>query len=292
MNWQIDKEHEGLSIRDYLRQEHAFSRRILKAVIYEGGSIKVNGQERTLAYRLMTADNLLVDFPPERIGSHMQPENMNLDILYEDDAVIVLNKPAGRASIPSLHHPTGTIANGLLQYYDETGITSTVHIVTRLDRDTSGLMLIAKNRYSHSILSSSQRAGEVERDYMAIAEGIVHPEFGTIDAPIGRKPDSIIERVVDPDGQPAVTHYQNKRKTATHTLLHIRLETGRTHQIRVHLAHIGYPLAGDDLYGGSLDIIKRHALHCAAIRFIHPFTKEWMSFEAVMPTDMCSMIEP
>ncbi|HLR61651.1 MAG TPA: RluA family pseudouridine synthase [Lentibacillus sp.] len=286
MKWTITQQHEGVMIRSYLQQKHKFSKRMIKHIIHGGGAIKVNGTNRTVKYELNAGDVVAVTFPEERKGAMMIPEKMPLDILYEDDAVLVINKPPGRAVIPSYVHTSGTIANGVLAHYEEQGLSYTFHPVTRLDRDTSGVMLIAKHRWSHSLLSDAQKNGMISRAYYAIIEGHLQQKTGTIDAPIGRKEGSIIERTVTTRGKHAVTHYTVLNEFSHHTLVHVRLETGRTHQIRVHCSHAGYPLAGDDLYGGVTDHIDRQALHCHKLSFEHPITGEQMCFSVKMPDDM------
>src|SRR5699024_6209081 len=191
-----------------------------------------------------TDDQLEIYFPPEKKGYYMEAEDLPLDIVYEDPYIIIINKDPGMITIPSPHNPSGTVANGLLFYYEQNDINYTVHVVTRLDRNTSGLLLIAKNRYVHSLFSKSLAKGKVKRQYKAIVEGQLEPKKGTISANIGRKKDSIIERAVIKDGKNAVTHYEVQDQTKEHTLVNIALETGRTHQIRVHFSYIGHPLAG------------------------------------------------
>lgn len=290
MKWMIKREHDGLMIREYLQQVQGFSRRILKAVKYDGGEILVNEMPQMVRFRLAAGDNLQVQFPPEIIGPTMKPEVMPLVIVYEDDAIIVIEKQAGIATIPSMNHSSGSIANGLLAYYQQNNIPFTVHIVTRLDRDTSGLMLIAKHRYSHSLLARSQKAGGVKRQYQAIVEGKLPERLGMINKPIGRKDGSIIERRVTETGKQAITHYQVIQESVDHSLLDVTLETGRTHQIRVHFADMGHPLAGDNLYGGLSNHMKRQALHCHRIEFEHPFTKQVLKFESEIPEDMDRLI--
>ncbi|WP_404821800.1 RluA family pseudouridine synthase [Oceanobacillus halotolerans] len=291
VEWTIKKEHEGFMIRDYLQQIHGFSRRMIKAIKFDGGNILVNGSPQTVRYILQTGDCLTIEFPNELKGATMEPIEMELSIVYEDDNVIVLNKPAHIATVPPLHHPRISIANGLLHYYKQKAIPYTVHVVTRLDRNTSGLLLVAKHRYSHSLLAASQKKGEVKRHYQAIVEGHLAKPKGTIDLPIGRKEDSIIERRVDPAGKHAITHYEVLKEIGELSLVRVKLETGRTHQIRVHFAHLNHPLAGDDLYGGSIERIDRHALHCDRLAFIHPKTKELLEFEVLMPEDMQCLID-
>ncbi|RDW18281.1 RNA pseudouridine synthase [Oceanobacillus arenosus] len=289
MNWVITKEHHGMIIRDFLQMNQAFSRRMLTTV-KKDERILVNGTPQTVRFCLTEGDYLEVHLPKETIGDNMVPEEMELEIVYEDDALIVLNKPAGIATIPSRHHPTGTIANGVLAYYAKNKIPYTIHVVTRLDRDTSGLLLIAKDRYSHSLLSTSQKQGKVKRKYQAIVSGHLEQKNGTIDAPIERKEGSIIERAVIETGKRAVTHYSVLKEYVDASLVEMELETGRTHQIRVHLSHINHPLLGDDLYGGSIDRIKRQALHCVEVSCEHPFTKEIIRLRSTPPDDMLDII--
>jgi len=291
MEWEIAEKSAGLSIRHFLKEEKSFSRRILKSIINDGGAVELNGRCVKLNERLNIGDNLVVKFPKEEKSSHMKPENISLDIIYEDEFLLVVNKPAEMATIPSYHHPSGTLANAILAYYEKKCIPYTVHIVTRLDRGTSGLVLIAKHRYSHSLLSSLQKKGEIKRKYQAIMTGILSTDTGIITKRIGRKDGSIIERTVREDGREAITHYKTIKKTINHTFVDIELETGRTHQIRVHFSSIGHPLAGDDLYGGSKDLIKRQALHCNHISFLHPFRQKSMSFSSSIPKDMEMLLD-
>ena len=290
MEWKISLEYQGLTIREYLQTIHSFSKRFIIAIKFDGGRITVNGQQETVRYQLAVGDLLVIQFPPEKKGNYMTPEEMPLTIFYEDSDIIILDKPAGIATIPSPHIQTGTVANGLLAYYARKDIPYTIHTVTRLDRGTSGLLLIAKHRYSHSLLATSQLAGEVKRKYKAIVEGKLVDKQGVINAPIGRKPGSIIERTVVETGRKAITHYNVEAENQTHSLVDIELETGRTHQIRVHFSHIGHPLAGDDLYGGSANIINRQALHCYELSFKHPTTKKKVSYQLGIPSDMRQLV--
>ncbi|ASN07433.1 RNA pseudouridine synthase [Virgibacillus necropolis] len=279
-----------MSIHDYLRSVQSFSRRLVKNVKDSKGKIQVNGTCQTVRYRLSSGDELEVGFPPEIVGKGLFPEDLPLTIVYEDEAVLVIDKPAGIATIPSFKHLKGTIANAVLGHYRKHQIPYTVHVVTRLDRDTSGLMLIAKHQYSHSLLSGEQKAGKVNRNYSAVVEGSLSQLEGTIDANIGRKEGSIIERMVTESGKKAITHYQVVEQSTNYSLVDIRLETGRTHQIRVHFAHVGHPLAGDDLYGGSTKDFNRQALHCTELTFCHPFTKKVMHFQSSPPSELLHLI--
>ncbi|GAB3789792.1 RluA family pseudouridine synthase [Virgibacillus kimchii] len=290
MEWEIDKEHEGMMIRDFLQSVHGFSRRIIKGIKFDGGKIIVNESPVTVRYQLTAGDKLKITFPPEVKGAYMLPEDLELHIVYEDTDILVIDKQPGIPVNPSLQHPTGTIANAVLGHYEKNDIPYTIHTVTRLDRDTSGLMLIAKHRYSHSILSGLQKSGEVHRHYQALVEGRLLEKEGTIDLPIGRKEGSIIERAVMENGQKAVSHYQVISEFPGYSLARIELETGRTHQIRVHFSHLGHQLLGDTLYGGKHDQIKRQALHCVELGFPHPATKDYMQFTTDLPPDMRGLI--
>ncbi|WP_407058290.1 RluA family pseudouridine synthase [Tigheibacillus jepli] len=291
MEFEVDQIANGMTIRDFLKQKLHFSRRLLKTIKETDGAVLVNGCKRQTWEKLYAGDVIRIVFPEEEKAAYLQPQQLDLDIVYEDDAVLVINKCAGMAVIPSMNQPDQTVANGILGYYKQKGLPYTVHIVTRLDRDTSGLMLVAKHRYSHAILSEMQKQGSVRRKYLAIAEGELEEKQGTIDARIGRKEGSIIERTVTPSGQYAITHYKALQEMDKLSLLDVQLETGRTHQIRVHFASIGHPLAGDDLYGGSTELIARQALHSAQLTFTHPFQKEEMVFTSKLPLDMRQLME-
>lgn len=282
----IGEEHHGMLIREYLQEIHSFSRRIIVALKFEGGQILVNGSPKKVRFRLAVGDELAIIFPPEKRGSNITAEKIPLEIIYEDHDIIVINKEAGMASMPSADHRSGTVANGLLGYYDKNDIPYTIHVVTRLDRDTSGLMLIAKHRYSHSLLAGSQSNGKLKREYKAFVDGHLENKQGTIDAKIARKEHSIIERTVSEFGQEAITHYEVVAEYKYHSLVNIELETGRTHQIRVHFSHIGHSLIGDSLYGRLSKQIKRQALHCERLSFEHPISKKMVSFHKPIPDEM------
>jgi 23S rRNA pseudouridine1911/1915/1917 synthase len=291
MEWKIENKYDGMTVRDFLQGEHSFSRRIMKAIKFDGGNILVNGSPVTVRFQLRAGDNLKILFPPEKRGEHMISEDLKLHVIYEDTDVLVIDKQPGIPVIPSFQHPKGTVANAVLGYYEKNNIPFTIHTVTRLDRDTSGLMLIAKHRYSHSILSDFQKHGRIDRCYQALIEGYMEEKEGILTFPIGRKSGSIVEREVAENGKSAVTHYEVIRELKGFSLVRIRLETGRTHQIRVHFSHLGCPLLGDTLYGGKTDQINRQALHCMELRFPHPATKEYMQFVSEVPGDMKKLVD-
>ncbi|WP_285767567.1 RluA family pseudouridine synthase [Peribacillus sp. SI8-4] len=289
LTWSVFEEDSGSLLREFLNKCD-ISKRALTDIKFKGGSILVNGSSVTVRERIEAGDVVTVIFPPEQASGGLLPEPIFLDVKYEDEFVLVVVKPPSMNTIPSREHPNGSLANGLAGYYKKKGIQATIHIVTRLDRDTSGLVLIAKHRHIHHLLSEQQKMRQVKRRYQAIAEGIVAGPESVIDAPIGRKSTSIIEREVRDDGRHARTLYEVLAHTRSHTFLKLELQTGRTHQIRVHMAHIGHPLAGDDLYGGSRAEIDRQALHCFELRFLHPFTKKMMLFQEELPQDMKDLL--
>ncbi|TDO11301.1 RluA family pseudouridine synthase [Bacillus subtilis] len=281
----ITSAEDGMTVKEYAGVL-GISKRLLTDIKFGGGDLLINGEHVTVKYVLREGDLLVVKFPEEQVSETLLAEPVPLDILYEDEHVLVINKQPYVSSIPSREHPSGSIANGIIHHYQKNGVRATVHLVTRLDRDTSGVMLVAKHRFAHSILSSAQKNGLVKRRYAAVVHGRMTQGEGTVDAPIGRHPDSIIERRVTPDGQKAVTHFYVTRATDDITSVTLQLETGRTHQIRVHMSHLGHPLCGDTLYGGTRQKIGRQALHSEHLSFLHPLTQENMTFHAALPQDM------
>ena len=287
--WHITSETAGVIIKDYLK-DHDISKTSLTDIKFKGGNILVNGENVNVRYCLNAGDVLQVIFPKEEPSEGIRGERIPLSICYEDQYVLVVNKPAGMSTIPSREHPSGSLANALIGYYEQIGINSTAHIVTRLDRDTSGLVLIAKHRHVHHLFSQQQRKGGVKRIYEAFVSGTLIEDSGTIIKPIARKKDSIIEREVDPDGQYACTNFKVLKRNKLFTHLQLQLETGRTHQIRVHLSYLGHPLLGDDLYGGPTDLITRQALHCREVSFYHPFLEQRCQFECKLPSGMNELL--
>lgn len=285
----FEVKEQNILLRDAIK-EHGISKKALTSIKYDGGQILVNGEEKTVRHLLEKGDTIQLIFPKEKMSEGLIPENRDFPILYEDEHILMLSKDAGISTIPSREHPNGTLANFVAGYLTKKELTSTVHIVTRLDKDTSGLICIAKHRHAHHLLSEMQKAGSIFRTYEAIVHGFVKEDSFSIDAPIGRKNDSIIERIISEDGKQARTSVQVlKRFTLQgHNVTHVklRLHTGRTHQIRVHMMSVGHPLIGDDLYGGSLELIDRQALHAKELRLQHPFFNENMYIIAPFPKDM------
>ncbi|MBM7717351.1 RluA family pseudouridine synthase [Siminovitchia sp. FSL H7-0308] len=285
LSWIVKSSENEKTIKQFL-VEKQISRRALTKIKFQGGSIKVNGIEKNVRYVLKFGDRLEVEFPEEAKNEQLTKENIPLDILYEDRDLLVVNKPPQMNTIPSREHPGGSIANALAYYYEQKGISAAVHIVTRLDRNTSGLLLVAKHRHAHHLCSILQQKNEIARSYEGVASGVFSKKEDVIDAPIGRKLSSIIEREVRDDGKRAVTKYEVLQQFHDAAHVKIWLETGRTHQIRVHFSYIGHPLLGDELYGGPTDLMKRQALHCSELRFFHPFLHKELHFNAPLPLDL------
>jgi 23S rRNA pseudouridine1911/1915/1917 synthase len=271
--------------------EYGISKRALTAIKFDGGEILVNQTEQNVRYPLSVGDQIEVKFPVEIVSDGLIAEfHEQMPVVYEDEAILIIHKPPFMSTIPSREHPTGSVANFVRGYYEQQGIHSTLHIVTRLDRDTSGIMVIAKHRHIHHLMSEMQKRGEIHRTYEAIVHGHVENDFQQIIAPIGRTDRSIIEREIREDGQFAHTDLtvlsRFEKAGQPMTRIQLKLHTGRTHQIRVHAAHIGHPLVGDDLYGGLRAHIDRQALHCVSVAFVHPITQEQVAIRIPMSDDI------
>ena len=255
-------------------------------------SILVNGVHYYMRQELSTGDHLQVRICETQNSEKIPPTKLPLDIIYEDEDLLVLNKPAGMPIHPSLNNYTNSIANALAYYFQSQGKPFIFRCCNRLDRDTSGLTIVSKHLVSGSILSDMTKYREVHREYLAIARGSVTPFEGTIQAPLGRKEGTIIERTVDWEhGEDAVTHYKVVKEANGHSLVSLRLETGRTHQIRIHMKYLGYPLIGDYLYNPDMEYMTHQALHSHHIEFTHPITGEHMSFTAPLPEDMARVMQ-
>jgi 23S rRNA pseudouridine1911/1915/1917 synthase len=289
MTYSISSEDEGLTIKSFLRGKKGFSRTLL-VKLKQQKSVYLNGKFTYLDHPLKQGDVIHMVFLPEE-SEHIVPEEMELDIVFEDDDIMVMNKPSGLCVHPTLLHPQGTLANGVVHYWLKQGYRRKFRPVNRLDKDTTGLLIVAKSQWSHQQLALVQRKHEIKRTYEAIVHGRVEKDAGTIDAPIARNNVSLMEREVRADGQRAVTHYRVLQRGENATYVQLVLETGRTHQIRVHMGFLGHPLLGDDLYGGSRQWITRQALHARFLCFPHPASNEMMNFQADLPADFQSVLE-
>lgn len=277
--FKIDDKNSGLMIRDFLRNFGVSSALLTKLKQDENG-IKLNGKFAKAIEVLKSGDNLTVNIK----NSGKMPEKFeceNVKVAYNDEDILVLNKPPLMPVHESRNHRGDTLANVAACYMES---DCAFRAVYRLDRDTSGLVLIAKNE-----LAASKLAGKIKKDYYAVVSGKFEGR-GTIDLPIRRVQESIIERGVFDDGERAITHYEAIKTDGENTLLKLNLETGRTHQIRVHFSHLGAPLFGDTLYGGNCEKINRQALHCKTIYFTHPITHEKITVDSDFPKDFKGLI--
>ncbi|MBQ4531381.1 MAG: RluA family pseudouridine synthase [Lachnospiraceae bacterium] len=288
-HFHITKQNEEEAI-DFFLKSHGFSRHIISQLKKYDDGILVNQQHQNTRYHLKNGDLLRVNIREESPSKKIVPVPMNLNIVFEDEDILVLNKPADTPIHPSLNNYENSLANGVAYYYQKEDSPFVFRCINRLDRDTTGLTIIAKNSLSSAILSSMVSKRLIHREYFAIVQGNP-PDSGTVDAPIGRKSNSAIERMVDFEhGEKAVTHYKKLAYKNNHSLLKLKLETGRTHQIRVHMKHIGYPLIGDYLYNPDYTYIKRQALHSYRLTFTHPITRELLEFTAPLPGDMEGLV--
>lgn len=279
-----------------------FSRSRLQQWI-KSGDLLVDGKQYRPKDKLIGGENLTIDAIPEAEGV-WEPEPISLNITYEDDHILVINKPAGLVVHPAAGNYTGTLLNGLIHHAPENENIPRAGIVHRLDKDTTGLMVVAKSLEAHHALIKQLQSRTVNREYQAVTHGVM-TGGGTVDQPIGRHPQARTKMaVLDFGGKEAVTHYRVIKRFPHHTHVRVKLETGRTHQIRVHMSHIGYPLVGDMVYGGRLRLpkgatallqdmlrsFKRQALHAGKLGLIHPISGEYMEWEVSPPDDFNTLL--
>lgn len=258
----------------------------------QSAAIKKNQNKADVNHKLEQNDRLYLHlFKKEEYG--VLPDNVSIDILYEDDHLIIVNKPAGMDTHPNEPNQKGTLANAIAFYYQLNGWQIRVRHIHRLDRDTSGAIIFAKHDLAQTILDQDLQVKKIKRTYLAIVKGKLPKTNGSIDNPIGRDRHHATRRRVSPNGQKAITHYKVEtfNPKTNLSLLSVQLETGRTHQIRVHLSSMNHPIIGDTLYGGSKDLIKRQALHAKKITLSHPLTHEKIEVEASIPADILSIIQ-
>ena len=286
-HYQITENEQGTTVLDFLRKK-GFSRHILSSMKADKEALTRNGQRIGGREQLLAGDHFRIRLLETVDSDGIVPVSMPLSILYEDEDILVINKPADMPVHPSIGNYTNTLANGVAAYLDAKDEHSPFRCINRLDRDTSGALILAKNAFSAAVLSTQMRNRQIRRTYLAVVEGITPPN-GTIFAPISRVDDSVIERHVDfLRGEPAVTHYERLEVKNEHSLLEIHLETGRTHQIRVHMGYIGHPLPADYLYHPVYDCFKRQPLHSLQLEFRHPVTDKPMCLLAPVSEDMCN----
>lgn len=288
----VSPDQAGWKVDALLRGTLGLSGTVIRRVKWLEDGILLDGVRVTVGDRVRAGQVLSVVVGDTEVSDAIVPAPGPLDIVYQDQDVLVLNKAPGVAVHPGPGHYSDTIGNFLMDYYRKQGILADFHPVHRLDRGTSGLLLVALHCHAQEVLKEQLHSPAFRRMYLAVCEGVPEPPSGIIDAPIGRLEGSVLARTVRLDGQHAVTHYRTLRTGNGRALVRLELETGRTHQIRVHMAHLGHPLTGDFLYGTEDHaLIPRPALHAAELSFTHPITGSSMSFTAPLPQDMAVLVQ-
>ncbi len=293
----VEKPHEGLRIDGVLAELLSDLSRSHLQKLLSGGHVRVNGTiETSKKYKVKVEDEIIINLPePELLD--VLPENISLDIVYEDSDILVVNKPKGLVVHPAAGNHTGTLVNAILYHCkDLSGINGMIRpgIVHRIDKDTSGLLMIAKNDFTHASLAAQLKAHSITRIYHAIAYNNFKEDTGTIDAPIGRDPNNRLRMMVlKQNSRQAITHYSVLERFGGFTYIEVRLETGRTHQIRVHMAYVNHPLLGDQVYGPRKKFlgIESQMLHAKVLGFIHPRTGTYMEFDSELPEEFDKIIK-
>jgi len=282
----IKEENNQLRLDKALANQTELSRSLLTELIRDA-KVLVNGEVKKAKYKVKTGDRIDVEIPKDEVLD-IVAEDLPLEIVYEDLQVAVVNKPQGMVVHPAAGHASGTLVNALMYHIkDLSSINGVIRpgIVHRIDKDTSGLLMVAKNDKAHESLAAQLKDKSSKRRYLAIVHGEIPNDKGTIEAPIGRNPKERKKQAVVSGGKPAITHFEVLERFLGYTLVALRLETGRTHQIRVHMNYIGHPVAGDPLYGPNKTLTPNHGqfLHAETLGFEHPTTGEFMEFQAEVP---------
>ena len=288
----MDNSITPLPVSYFLKQK-GFSSQNLVQLKKDPTAVLTNGVPCYMNHLLQPGEVLTLHIREDHSSEKIPPVDLPLDIVYEDDDLLVVNKPAGMPIHPSMNNYYNSLANALAYYFEQQNCPFVFRCINRLDRDTSGLTIVAKHYVSGGMLSTmiaNKATSGITREYLAIVKGSVEPAAGTITAPLGRKAGSIIERTVDFEkGESAITHYKVLDEKNGHSLVSLILETGRAHQIRIHMKYLGYPLIGDYLYNPDKELIKRQALHAWKLSFRHPITGEELHFTAPLPEDMAAV---
>lgn len=286
--YQASEDDEQHSIKEVLRKRLNISSRLLTK-LKKNQSIFIN--DAYVKYHQLVNRGDIIKIVMAEEPSQFEAEDIPFDVVYEDVDVIIVNKQPGIVTHPTKSHFTGTIANAAQYYLNKKEMDCRIRFVNRLDMDTSGLLIIAKNPYTHHILSEQMKEDKVEKRYVAFVEGVVKKDFDTIDEPIHRPTDDSVKRVVDPQGQRSITKYRVLERYKDATLVEVHLLTGRTHQIRVHMNHLGHPLIGDHLYGETSNLIDRQALHANYLKFLQPRYRRIVEVKADFPKDLLELRE-
>lgn len=281
----IDKEQSGKRIKDILRQKGISASVLKKLKSYKEG-IVLNDTPVYSIEKVCEGDSLVINLF-DNISGNVVPVDIPLNIIYEDDDILVVNKPRSMPTHPSQNHHSDSLANAVMWHFKDTPFT--FRVITRLDKDTSGVVIVAKNKISAGILTKQLTDGSIKKEYIALCHGCPHKNKGIINAPIGRCDNSLIKRHVCQNGKEAVTHYEVIENRGELSLIKLFPQTGRTHQLRVHLSHIGVPIYGDDMYGSPVKD-ERTRLHCRMVKLRHPENNKIICFEAPIPKDMTQQI--
>ena len=278
------------NVKEVLKVEFSMSDRLLLK-LKNLNKIYLNGNVTSVNHPVLENDLIECYLDYEEDNSNIVPTEMPLNIIYEDEAYIVVNKPAGIPVHPSMDHYTDSLSNGIAFYFNQIGLKKKIRPVNRLDKDTSGIVIFAKNEYIQECLVRQMKSKEFIKRYIAVVNGNLDNLEGTINAPIARKEGSIIERCVSETGDIAITHYKVLKRKNDFDIVECILETGRTHQIRVHFAYLGHSLLSDTLYGTSSSLINRQALHAYEVEFTHPLSKKKVKYIATVPEDLNKLME-
>ncbi len=285
LSYTVKQNDSYINVLDVLKNEFLLSARLITK-LKQSNNIFFN-EEIAYTKKLVCANDVvsvLIDFVED--NSNIVATNIPLDIIYEDEYLLAINKPANMPVHPSMLHYEETLSNAVKYYFDTLNLKRKIRIVNRLDKDTSGILIFAKNEYIQECLIKQMKTKELKKEYLAIVTGYLQKKSDTLCFPISRKEGSIIERTVNPNGDIAITHYNILKEQNNLSLVHVFLETGRTHQIRVHFSHINHPILGDTLYGTPSPLINRQALHSYKITLLHPISKQILTLEAPIPNDM------
>lgn len=277
------------NIKEVLKAEFSMSDRLLLK-LKRLDKIYLNGKNASVNQNISKNDLVECYLDYDEDNSNIIPTEMPINIVYEDDTFLIVNKPAGIPVHPSMDHYTDSLSNGIAFYFSKICLKKKIRPVNRIDKDTSGIVIFAKNEYIQECLIRQMKSKQFVKKYIAVVNGNLDNSVGTINAPIARKEGSIIERCVNSNGDNAITHYKVLKRTANYDIVECILETGRTHQIRVHFAHIDHSLLGDTLYGTHSDLIKRQALHSYEVDFIHPITKQNVKYIADISEDLKNLL--
>ncbi len=277
------------NVKQVLKEEFDISDRLI-IKLKKSKQIYLNNRPTFVHQKLEIDDIISVDLNFDESSDNIVPTKIDLNILYEDDALLILNKPPFMPVHPSMDHYEDSLSNGVKYYFNSIGLKRKIRPVNRLDKNTSGIVIFAKNEYVQECLIKQMKLNIFEKEYIALVDGIINKAKQNIDAPIARKNNSIIERCISPDGDSAITIIELLKTFDNYSLIKCTLKTGRTHQIRVHTNHIGHSILGDDLYGKKSEKINRQALHSYKIRFIHPINRKHMEIKTKIPQDIENLI--